>query len=358
MSPPNSDDARFANPIRTAVIGLGRIGVQFHLPEIRRHPGFRLVGVVDPLLDRRREIAAETRAPAFAATEEMLSAEQPELVVVASPTRFHAEHCYAAYAAGAHVFCDKPVATSVAEFDRILSAAGGAGRKFLAYQPARLKSEVLALRAILAHGLLGPIHLIRRARCSYERRRDWQAFRAHGGGLLNNYGSHCLDELISLLGAVPIRTIFCQARSVATAGDAEDVVKATLVTENELLIDLEISQACALPGPPWQVVGARGAALYDPAREAWQLRYFRAEDAPALVAQAGLAAENRAYSGEALPWREEAIGARIFETPNYYQAVWDHLREDLPPPVSPQDTRRLLALIERCRCSVETGLCA
>jgi len=41
--------------LRTVVVGLGRIGWQFHLPEIDRHEGYTLTGVVDPLAERRDE---------------------------------------------------------------------------------------------------------------------------------------------------------------------------------------------------------------------------------------------------------------------------------------------------------------
>ena len=44
--------------LRTAVVGLGRIGWQFHVPQIVQHPGFQLAAVVDPLADRRNEAHA------------------------------------------------------------------------------------------------------------------------------------------------------------------------------------------------------------------------------------------------------------------------------------------------------------
>ena len=41
--------------LKTAVIGLGRIGWQFHIPNVLQHDGFELVAVVDPLPERREE---------------------------------------------------------------------------------------------------------------------------------------------------------------------------------------------------------------------------------------------------------------------------------------------------------------
>lgn len=358
MTSTTSAHSRLSNPLRTVVVGVGRIGFKFHVPAIVRHPGFALVGVADPLAERRDEVASAYGVPGYDSLEAMLVSVRPELVVIASPTAFHVDQACAAFAHRADVLCDKPVSTSVADFDLVLAAARGAGRKFLAYQPARFRSEVRALRQLLDRGVLGRVHLVKRARCNYERRRDWQAFRANGGGMLNNYGSHCLDEMIALLGQQAVRTVFCQTRCVATAGDAEDVVKATLVMENACLFDLDISQACAVTGPSWHVVGEYGAALFDPGLQRWRIRYFRPDEAPPLAAQQGLAAEKRTYGSEELSWQEETITVTESDEPDYYDAAWRYFREGAPPPVSAEESRLLLTLIERCRKSAETGACA
>jgi predicted dehydrogenase len=344
--------------LRTAVVGLGRIGFGFHAPAIARHPGYELVGVADPLPERRAEAAAAWKVASYESLEDLLAVARPELVVVASPTNFHAAHALAAYACGTHVLCDKPVARSVAEFDRMLAAGQAAGRRFLAYQPARFVAEVRALKALLARGLLGPIHLIRRARCNYVRRRDWQALLAHGGGMLNNYGAHCLDELVYLTEAEPIRTVYCETRRVATAGDAEDVVKAVLVMERGCLVDLEISQASALPGPAWQICGAHGGAIWDEAARCWRVRYFRPEEAPPPPVEPGLAAAGRLYQSEELPWREETFSAAGLPEFDYYEAAWHYFVRGEAPPVTPAESRQVLALMERCRASADQGVVA
>ncbi|MCC6415113.1 MAG: Gfo/Idh/MocA family oxidoreductase [Opitutaceae bacterium] len=345
-------------PLRTLLVGLGRIGLGFHGPALLRQPGYQLVGVVDPLPERRTGAAVTWAVPAYADFDDALAELRPELVVIASPTRFHADQTRRALAAGAHVFCDKPVATGVEEFATMAEAARQADRRFLAYQPARFKPELLALRALLDRGLLGKVHLVKRARCNFVRRNDWQTLRAQGGGLLANYGSHCLDELLSLWGADPVRTVFCRMRTVVSAGDAEDVVKATLYTASGLCLDLDISQACALPGPAWQVVGAQGAAIYDAATRTWRVRYFRPEESPAPALQTGLAAENGSYNPETLSWREETFAAADFAEPNYYEAAERYFRDGAVPPVSLDESRQLLELIERCRRSADTGACA
>jgi predicted dehydrogenase len=339
--------------LRTAVVGLGRIGYGYHCPEVATAKGFELVAVSDPLPERLAEAKTRWGVRDFPDVAAMLAEVRPDLVVIASPTRFHRAHAEAALAAGAHVFCDKPVVETVAEFDRIVAAARGADRRFVAYQPRRFAPEVGALREILRSGVLGRIHLVKRARSNFERRQDWQALRANGGGMLNNYGSHCLDELLSVFGESPIARVFCETRCAVTAGDAEDVVKALLTRADGLLLDLEISQASALPGPEWEISGANGAARWEGPERGWHLRRFDAASAPRPTAQQHLAAEGRRYQAETLSWLDETIAVR--ETAfDYYQALRQHLVAGAPAPVTPEETRALLTLIERCRRSAET----
>jgi len=345
----------FSPPLRTALIGLGRIGFGYHAPAIARHRGFQFVGVADPLAERRAEATAQWQVPAFESVEAMLQQTRPDLVVVASPTAFHLEHVCAAFAASAHVLCDKPVARSVAEFDAMLAASTAAGRRLLAYQPARIRSELTTLREILAKTLIGPVHTIKRSNASYVRRNDWQAFLANGGGMLGNYGSHQLDEQLAVIGHAPIRSVFCQTRCVATSGDAEDFVKIVLVADDGVLVDIDISQAAAQPMSAWQVFGAHGAATWDAAARTWRVRYYVPGEAPALNRQPGLAAAGRKYAHEELPWQELAVAAPETDEYDYYELAWRYFAQNEPAPVTTGETRQLIELIDRCRASSTSG---
>ena len=343
--------------LRTAVIGLGRIGFGHHVPAVLSHAGYALAAVVDPVEARRAEAVAKWGAPAFADVDEMLRVARPDLVVVASPTRFHAEHTLAALRFGAHVFCDKPVATDLAEFDR-MTAEACEGRRFLAFQPYRLSAQVRSLRAVLEQGLIGPVHEIRRSREGYVRRADWQAFRQHGGGLLNNYASHHFDEFFALLPGVQVRGVFCHVQRVASLGDAEDVVKAIVTTEGGCLFHLDTSQASALSGPSWLVHGAHGSARWEEADQCWKIRHFDPAAAPTVAVSRELAAAGRSYGGEDLPWRETTVAASAYPAIDYYDAAHAHFTRGAEPPVSVAGSRALLALIERCRRSAEQGVVA
>lgn len=341
--------------LRAIVVGLGRIGFAYHAETLVHHSAFDLVGVVDPLPERLGEARQKWSVPGFATLAEALTATRPDVVVIASPTPFHHANARESFAAGCHVVCDKPVALALAEFDEMEAAAQAASRCLIAYQPARWHPAVLALKSILQSGSLGRVHTIARNRSNFQRRNDWQAMRAHGGGMLNNYGSHCLDELLWLLDSPHFSSVYCTTDRINTAGDAEDQVKAVLRTDGGLLIDLTISQATALPPPAWNVQGTWGAAVWDDAQASWTVRTFDPARYPKPTLQTGLAADGRRYQTEQIEWQETHVPAADFPSPDFYQRVADTLRFDAPPPVTPTESRTLLALIERCQTSARSG---
>ena len=187
--------------LRTAVSGLGRIAWDFHLPQLCAHDGFHPVAVVDPCRERLAEAQARFGVSAlYTDFGPMLEELHPDLVVIASPTVFHAEQAIAAMQAGCDVFCDKPMSVNLTEAEAMLQAARRTGRRLMTYQPHRLNGEAQAVRAILDSGKLGRLYLIERLVKIYSRPNDWQAFYPNGGGMLLNYGAHYIAQFRYLTG--------------------------------------------------------------------------------------------------------------------------------------------------------------
>ncbi len=335
--------------LRTAVVGLGRIGWQYHLPSIIRNKGFDLVAVADPLTERLREAEVQFAVPSFSTLDQLLETVDIDLLVVASPTELHADHAVRGFESGCDVLCEKPLARSLTEADVMIDTMKRTGRKLMVYQPHRCGSDTLALRDLLHRDLIGPVYMIKRAWSGFDRRTDWQAFRAHGGGMLNNYGAHMIDQLLYLSHS-PVRRVVCSLRSVVTRGDADDVVKLLMETSDGLLLDLDITMAAAQPLPAWHVFGSRGSALLDEHEGCWRVRFFQEEEVSPLAPQQGLAAEQRRYgSGETLPWREEAIPLSRFPPVDFYAKAYDYFALGKESFVPIRETREVMRVIEMCR---------
>jgi predicted dehydrogenase len=221
----------------------------------------------------------------------------------------------------------------------------------MVYQPHRARAEVVALQEMLRRDLVGPLTMIKRAVARYDRRNDWQAFVKNGGGMLNNYGAHYIDQLLYLSRSTA-RRVACALRTVASLGDADDVVKALIETDSGVLLDIDINMASAHPMPPWQILGQRGSIVLDEGKEAWCARFFRAEDASELALQGGLAARDRRYgSGERLPWREETWPIAEFEAVDFYDKCYAYFALGGAPFVPIAETREVMRVLDQCRKS-------
>ena len=339
--------------LRTAVIGLGRVGWGYHLPSLAEHPGFDLIAVGDPLQERMEEGARKYGIKGYTSCTELLEMEKPDLLVVASPTPYHAEQAMEAMRRGIDVFLEKPMAMTLAEADAMIEVMKEHGRKLMVYQPKRLSPEIRALRSILARDLIGPVYMIKRTTSRYVRRNDWQSMKKHGGGQLNNAGAHFIDQLLYLANS-PARRISCHLRGIAALGDADDVVKALIETENGIVLDLDINQAAAIPfSRKWHVLGARGTIVNEVSedgREFFRIRYFHGHDLGELALRPELAAPGRTYdNADRIAWRTEEVFLDRFPPGNFYDLCYAYYGLGDEPFVPIRETREVTRVIEECR---------
>ena len=336
-----------AKKLDVAIAGLGRAGWSRHFNELKDAPDFQLVAVIDPLPERLEEAAALSGCRTYKTSGAFWKKERPEILVVATPTRLHERHARRALREGCHVILEKPMTTTLKSADRIIEEAERHGRRVLVYQPHRLAAETQTLKGILDSGILGPVYLIRRLLTRYVRRNDWQSLRKHGGGMLNNYGAHYIDQLLYLSDGTPIVDTQCNLWSVATRGDADDVVKVWLRTRRSQLLDLEINQAAALPLPPWHVCGRYGTLVQS--ENAFQIRYYDPDQAPELRVFEG-AAPGRSYDNkDRLPWREETVPIRSEAQLDFYANIHETLTKNAEPHIKTHESRELIRVIEQCR---------
>ncbi|MCH2664274.1 Gfo/Idh/MocA family oxidoreductase [bacterium] len=339
-------ESGLSEKLSIAVVGLGRIGWQFHFKQTLESDVYDLVAVVDPLEERVDEAKSASGCRGYASYEEMLASETPDVVALATPTVLHEPQTLIALERGCHVILEKPMTTSIESADRMIEAAANAERRLLVYQPYRLRPPPATIKGILDSGRLGRIFSIKRSVFRFTRRNDWQSLRKNGGGMLNNYGSHYIDQLLYLSGHAEITDIRCRLWAAATLGDADDVVRAWLTTAEGTLLDLEINQASALSLPEWHVCGTLGT-LVKSGPDIEVRTYDPAEADPLEVAEG--AAPNRSYDNQdRLPWREESVA--VEEQPlDFYQNIHDVLFGRAEPYVPIEQTRELMRVIAACR---------
>jgi scyllo-inositol 2-dehydrogenase (NAD+) len=117
--------------LRVAVVGVGTLGKR-HAENLRRTiPEAQLVAVADSEGRRASQVAAELEVEhSYDTVEALVERDDVKAVVIASPSKYHAQGIKIAAEAGKHVFCEKPMALTLADADAALAAATKAGVQF------------------------------------------------------------------------------------------------------------------------------------------------------------------------------------------------------------------------------------
>jgi len=121
-----------SNPVRILVVGCGHMGTS-HAKAYHAMDGFEIVGVVSRGETSRRKLLDTLGAeyPQFSDYGEALAATRPDAVSINTYPDTHAEFTKMAFAAGCHVFLEKPIAETVEEAREIVDAAKAANRKLV-----------------------------------------------------------------------------------------------------------------------------------------------------------------------------------------------------------------------------------
>ena len=255
-------------PMDLAIIGCGAVTAGLYrgaLKKLESRGIARVVALVDPSTERSGALGRDFRAArAFTTTDQAFAQTRPELTIVASPAGRHAEHAAAAFAAGSHVLCEKPMTVAASDGERMLAASRDAGRVLAVGMVRRMFPCLAEARAVLASGVLGDqLRFVYREGLVYS----WPvstdaAFRRStaGGGVLTDFGSHVLDFLAALFGAPTVTAC------------ADDALEGGV--ETNCRIDLAFPAASGSAQLSWsqplktelRVAGSAGELALDPGR--------------------------------------------------------------------------------------------
>jgi myo-inositol 2-dehydrogenase/D-chiro-inositol 1-dehydrogenase len=152
--------SRPAPAVRIGLIGAGRIGTHHATALVRHVPNADLIAVADAFAEPARRLAGELGLLA-AGIEELLNDTSIEAVVITASSTAHAELVARSAEAGKAVFCEKPMAMSVAEADAAITACQKAGVPLQVGFNRRFAADFAAAHAIIAGGGIGSPQLLR-----------------------------------------------------------------------------------------------------------------------------------------------------------------------------------------------------
>lgn len=343
--------------IRVGMAGLGRSGWGIHCQTLSgMAEQFQVVAVTDIDAARCNEAQTAFDCRVHDSVESLVADADVDLVVVATPNRFHAPHALMALEAGKHVVCEKPFGFTVGDVDAMIKASQKSGVVVQPFQQRRYEPDFRKVKEICDSGILGEITFIRIAWHGFKRRWDWQTARSFGGGELYNNGPHLIDHAMELFGPAEPQ-VWCDLRHSLNSGDVEDDVRFILRSDNSPTVQVELTATTAFSQERWHICGTSGGLRGDGDKLTW--RWVDWSQMPPRP-QDLQPTPDRSYNSEKLEWHEDSwqrggiadsgAGAAPAGQPvvDLYRDLWRTIREGAPQVITPQSVRRRVAVLQKC----------
>ncbi|TGP23423.1 Gfo/Idh/MocA family oxidoreductase [Mesorhizobium sp. M1D.F.Ca.ET.184.01.1.1] len=189
-------------PVRLVLAGCGAVTKLYYaeaLSRLQSRGQIAVAGIFDP--DAKQAALLQARLPSakVAGSFDGLLAMHADIAIIASPTAYHADQSTQALKAGVNVLCEKPLAASSSEADRILAAAAANDLHVATGLVRRQFPATRSIKAMLEGGLIGRL---RSVSCFEGGPFQWPVASTtyfscaeSGGGVLQDIGTHCLDLL-------------------------------------------------------------------------------------------------------------------------------------------------------------------
>lgn len=215
--------------MRIALVGLGNAGATLHLPALAGISGATVVGACDLSPERRSAAAERWGIPVYDDFRAMLRESAPELVIIGTPPESHAQYCLDSLSAGAHVLCEKPFVSSLAEADEVIEVARAAGRRVALNHEFREMPIFRALRDQIGRPGVGG--LVFAQVWQNMNLAPWMEPGWRGQMLqrtLYEAGVHLVDFLMALFGEKPVSVSATTSTCGVREGETDAVALVTL----------------------------------------------------------------------------------------------------------------------------------
>jgi len=221
--------------LRFALSGCGGVA-DFYLPAFRFLEGAELVAAIDPDPNARAYVEARGVPRTFADLDQALAAVSFDALIIGSPPTAHAAQAERAASAGIHLLCEKPMAATVGDCLRIITAARTGGVKLQLAHMKRFMRGNQKVKAIIDAGLLGTLFM---AECHWDCNvpqlvGTYREDSVTMGGSLQDHGPHAFDLVRWWTGA-DILSVSASIRSVHPRRPTEDAAVVALDHERGIM---------------------------------------------------------------------------------------------------------------------------
>ncbi len=327
------------------LIGFGGMG-KWHTEILADVSEIELAGIYD-IEEEKREKAQEAGYRIYETEEELFADSSVDVVLIATPNDTHSPIAARAMAAGKDVILEKPAVLSSKELEELEETAAKTGRFLTVHQNRRWDEDFLMIRKILEEQTIGNVFRIEsRVHGSRGIPGDWRKEKAHGGGMVLDWGVHLLDQILCLTGGRRLETVYASLTNI-TNQEVDDGFTAVLRFEGGLEVLAEVGTNNFISLPRWYVLGENGTAVI----EDWNLRgrivKVSGTDEKDVVPVRTAAGLTKTMA----PRREDTVRAEELpqvsgDIADFHRNVAAVLRKGAKPAVKLPEVRRVMRLME------------
>ncbi len=324
--------------MKIGILSFAHLHAEAYIQHLRAIPGVEMIGLADEDLARGQHYATQFDAPLFPSYEALLAA-RPAAVVVCSENSKHRPLVEMAAAAGVHVLCEKPLATTLADAEAMIAACTRAGVTLMTAFPMRFSAPVTELKTRLDAGDLGRIYCCNATNQGQlpARHRAWFVDpELAGGGAIMDHTVHLVDILRWYLASEVVE-VYAQTNRIFHAAEVtvETGGLLMLTFANGVFASIDCSWSRPDVYPTWggltfELVSERGAVRVDAFKQ--NLTVYSQVHGRTTWAH----------------WGSDADRAMLEE---FVAAI----REERPPHISGQDGYRTLQVAHAAYASASSG---
>ena len=324
--------------MKIGILSFAHHHAEAYIQKLRAIHGVEMIGLADDDRARGEHYARAFDAPLFPSYEALLAA-RPAAVLVCSENSQHRPLVEMAAAAGVHVLSEKPLATTLADAEAVITACARAGVKLMTAFPMRFSAPLIEVKTRLDAGDLGRVYCCNGTNQGElpARHRAWFVDpELAGGGAVMDHTVHLVDILRWYLASEVVE-VYAQTNRIFHAAkvtvETGGLLMITFANGVFASIDCSWSKPDSYPtwgGLTFELVSDRGAVRVDAFKQ-------------------NLTVYSQAHGRAAwAPWGSDANQAMLEE---FVAAI----REDRPPSVSGLDGYRALEVAHAAYASAQSG---
>ncbi len=323
--------------MRIGIVGTGFMG-QTHTTAWAATKA-TIAGFLSKDADIAANLAAQNQAQVYKDLSSLIS--DVDVVDICTPTHLHCEMVIAAARAGKHIVCEKPLARTITEGQKMIAACNEAGVKLLVAHVVRFFPEYAQARMRVISGAIGQTAVLRLTRGSFQPKKatdNWFVDFEKSGGMMLDLMIHDLDFARWVAGEV--KTVFAKKISSSHLGAKVDHGLAILTHKNGAISHVEGSWAYPPPlfRTRFEIAGSNGLIQFDSGDTAaikQHLHHITSEEIPDVPLPSS-------------PLSEDPYTTQI-------KAFYDCLANDTPIPITGADGLAALQIALACIESAENS---